>query len=240
MINASLIILPTYNEAENVQRMLDTLFSLYPEIHVLVVDDGSPDGTAKMVKDKQATYTDRLHLMERSGKLGLGTAYIAGFKWALERNYECILEMDCDFSHDPKDVGALIERAHSADLVIGSRYIGGIRIINWPLHRLLLSSMASVYVRLITGMPILDVTGGFKCFRRKTLEALDLNDILSNGYSFQIELNYKAWAKGMSVVEHPIVFTERRDGQSKMNKSIVIEAIFSVIRLRLKKLFGKL
>lgn len=239
MNNANaLIIIPTYNELDNIERMLNTLFELYPHIHLLIVDDGSPDGTANVVKRFQQERPEQLHLIERSGKLGLGTAYIAGFKWALARHYEYILEMDCDFSHDPKDVGPMIEAAQAADLVIGSRYIGGIRIMNWPFHRLLLSCLASLYVRLITGIPIMDVTGGFKCFRRKTLETIDLDRIISNGYSFQIELNYKAWCLGFKLHEHPIVFHERRNGQSKMNRAVVIEAIHSVITLRLKRLFG--
>ncbi len=235
----SLIIIPTYNEIENINRMIQTIFELYPEISILIVDDGSPDGTAKVVQDNKIKFKN-LNLMERQGKSGLGTAYIAGFKWALERGYEYILEMDCDFSHSPEDVIHLIDAMDSCDLAIGSRYINGIRIINWPMHRLLLSYGASIYTRVITGLKIKDVTGGFKCFSAKVLRSIDLNKIMSNGYSFQIELNFKAWSKQFRLREVPIVFTERRDGQSKMNGSIVREAIFAVIKMRLKKIFGTL
>jgi dolichol-phosphate mannosyltransferase len=235
----SLLIIPTYNEIDNIEKMLKTLFSLYPQINVLILDDGSPDGTATIVKKYQEEHKN-LHIIERTGKLGLGTAYITGFKWALERDYQFIFEMDCDFSHDPKDLSRLLEAAQTNDLVIGSRYIDGIRIINWPFRRLLLSYCASIYTRIITGLDVLDVTGGFKCFTRAALEELDLDRVISNGYSFQIELNFKVWSKGLKIKEVPIIFTERRDGQSKMHGGIVKEAIFAVFMLRIRKIFGML
>ena len=217
----SLIIIPTYNEIDNIERMITTLFDLYPQISLLIIEDGSPDGTADVVKRLQETHSN-LNMIERTGKQGLGTAYTTGFKWALERDYEFVFEMDCDFSHDPKDIQNLLEAAQSNDLVIGSRYIDGIRIINWPIHRLLLSYGASIYTRIITGIPLLDTTGGFKCFRRKALQSLNLERIFSNGYSFQLELNYKIWSNGLKIKEVPIIFYERRDGESKMGKDIVI------------------
>jgi dolichol-phosphate mannosyltransferase len=237
--NQSLIIIPTYNEIDNIERMIKSVFEVNPNFSLLIIDDGSPDGTADKVVQAQET-NKKLHLIKRSGKLGLGTAYVAGFKWGLSNNYNYIFEMDCDFSHDPNDLPRLLEAATKNDMVIGSRYVEGIRIINWPFRRLLLSYGASIYSRIMTGMPILDATGGFKCFTRKALEALDLNNIFSNGYSFQLELNFKLWAKGLKIKEIPIIFYERRDGQSKMDNSIILEAIFSVFRLRLKKIFGGL
>jgi dolichol-phosphate mannosyltransferase len=218
-------------------KLLYTVFSLYVDINVLIIDDGSPDGTAEIVKKYQKDFPN-LNLIQREGKLGLGTAYITGFKWALERDFEFVFEMDCDFSHDPKDLSRLLEAAQSNELVIGSRYINGIRIINWPFRRLLLSYCASIYTRMITGLDVLDVTGGFKCFSRKALESLDLDKVISNGYSFQIELNFKIWNKKLQIKEVPIIFTERRDGQSKMHGGIVQEAIFAVIMLRVRKIFG--
>ena len=235
----SLIIIPTFNEIDNIQKMIDTVFKLYPEVSLLIIDDGSPDGTADIVKKNQASYKN-LHLIRRSGKLGLGTAYLTGFKWALERDFQYVFEMDCDFSHDPKDISLLLDAAQSNDLVIGSRYIDGIRIINWPFKRLLLSYCASIYTRIITGISVLDVTGGFKCFNRSALEKLDFDKIISNGYSFQVELNFRLWSKGLSIKEVPITFTERRDGQSKMSGGIVKEAIFAVIMLRIRKVLGQL
>ncbi len=235
----ALLIVPTYNEIDNVEKMLKILTSLYDTLNILIIDDGSPDGTADIVKKYQQS-NEKIHLIERSGKLGLGTAYITGFRWALERDYKFVFEMDCDFSHDPKDLPSLLEAAQKNDLVIGSRYIDGIRIINWPFHRLLLSYCASIYTRVITGIDVLDVTGGFKCFTRKALESLNLDNVISNGYSFQVELNYKVWSKGLSVKEVPIIFTERRDGESKMHGGIVKEAIFAVIMLRVRKIFGTL
>ena len=235
----SLIIIPTYNEIDNIENMIRTLFGLYPTISLLIIEDGSPDGTANVVKRLMNEFSN-LSIIERVGKLGLGTAYITGFKWALQKNYQYIFEMDCDFSHDPKQVVDLLSEAEANDLVIGSRYIGGIRIINWPIQRLLLSYGASVYTRLITGIPVFDTTGGFKCFKRSALMALDLNNIISNGYSFQLELNYKIWVKGLKIKEVPIIFYERRDGQSKMGGGIIVEALFAVFRLRFKKMLGTL
>ena len=228
----SVVIIPTYNESDNVENMMKALNGLYPELNILIVDDGSPDGTAKLVKNYQAT-NPNVHMIERQGKLGLGTAYITGFKWALERGFDFVFEMDCDFSHDPKEVESLLAAAQDCDLAIGSRYIGGIRILNWPMKRLLLSYFASIYTQIITGMKIQDATGGFKCFKSSTLRQIDLNRIFSNGYSFQIELNYKTWKKGLKLQEVPITFSERREGQSKMSRKIIWEAVWAVWRLRL-------
>lgn len=235
----SLIIIPTYNEIMNIERMIDTIFEKYPKVSLLIIEDGSPDGTADIVKKKMESNSN-LHIIERTGKLGLGTAYITGFKWALENDYDFIFEMDCDFSHDPDSVKDLLAAAQENDLVIGSRYIDGIRIINWPFRRLLLSYCASIYTRFMTGIPVQDTTGGFKCFTRKALKSLNLDKIISNGYIFQLELNYKVWAQGLSVKEVPIIFYERRDGQSKMGGGIIFEAFFNVINLRLRKILGML
>lgn len=235
----TLVIIPTYNEIDNIERMIRTLFEMYPAISLLIIEDGSPDGTAKVVKTLQTAFKN-LHMIERKGKLGLGTAYITGFRWALERSFDFIFEMDCDFSHDPKQIPDLLEAAITNDLVIGSRYIGGIRIINWPFRRLLLSYCASIYTRAITGIPVFDTTGGFKCFTRPALQSLNFDRIISNGYSFQLELNYKIWVKGLKIKEVPIIFYERRDGQSKMGGGIILEAIFAVFRLRLKNILGSL
>lgn len=235
--NKSVVIIPTYNEIDNISKMVHAVFNINPDFSILIIEDGSPDGTAKVVREMQKSFS-RLHMIERKGKLGLGTAYITGFKWALEKGFDYIFEMDCDFSHPPEELPNLLAAAQENDLVIGSRYIGGIRIINWPFRRLLLSYCASIYTRFITGIPIQDTTGGFKCFKRSTLEALNLDRILSNGYSFQLELNYKVWAKGLKIKEVPIIFYERRDGQSKMSGKIIHEAIFAVFKLRLRKIFG--
>ncbi|MDD0852561.1 polyprenol monophosphomannose synthase [Halobacteriovorax sp. GB3] len=235
----SLIIIPTYNEIDNIERMIKTVFGLYPEVSLLIIEDGSPDGTADVVKRLQGDFSN-LHMIERTGKLGLGTAYTTGFKWALDKGYNFVFEMDCDFSHDPEQVKDLLAAAQVNDLVIGSRYIDGIRIINWPFRRLLLSYCASIYTRFMTGIPVFDTTGGFKCFTRKALETINLDNIISNGYIFQLELNYKVWSKGLNVKEVPIIFYERRDGQSKMGGGIIFEAVFNVIKLRLKKMMGSL
>ena len=235
----TLIIIPTYNEIDNINSMMKTIFDLYQDISVIVIDDNSPDGTAKQIKQLQQNHT-KLFLIERKGKRGLGSAYVAGFKWALQRDYSYIFEMDCDFSHDPKQIPDLLSACTGNDLVIGSRYIGGIRIINWPFKRLLLSYMASIYIRTVMGIPVKDPTGGFKCFSKKALQSLNMQKIFSNGYSFQLELNYKIWSKGLKIKEVPIIFYERRDGQSKMNFSIIVEAMFAVFRLRLKKIFRTL
>lgn len=235
----ALVIIPTYNEAENISAVMDLVLGLPVAFDLLIVDDGSPDGTADIVRKRAS---DRVHLLERAGKLGLGTAYLAGFQWALSRDYEAICEMDADRSHNPEDLPALLEpvAAGMADVVIGSRYIDGVRIMNWPLSRLILSYSAGVYTRFITRLPVQDVTAGFKCFHRRVLEALDLTKVRSNGYSFQIELNYRAWRAGFRLREVPIVFTERTEGKSKMSKAIVREAAWKVWELRLRAMFGQL
>lgn len=235
----TLIIIPTYNEIDNIERMINTIFELYPEVSLLIIEDGSPDGTADVVKEYQKKFKN-LFIIERTGKQGLATAYTTGFKWALNRNYNFVFEMDCDFSHDPKQVKDLLTEATQNELVIGSRYIDGIRIINWPFHRLLLSYLASIYTRFITNIPVHDTTGGFKCFSRKALESLNLDNVISKGYIFQLELNYKVWSQGLRVKEVPIIFYERRDGQSKMGGGIVLEALFAVLKLRILNIFGKL
>ena len=227
----ALVIIPTYNESDNITDIVPKILIQDEILDVLIVDDNSPDGTAELVKEMM-TKDERIHLIEREGKLGLGSAYIRGFKYALSRGYDLIFEMDADFSHNPNDIPAFLIAIKEADLVIGSRYCKGINVVNWPLKRLLLSVMASKYVRMITGIPIMDPTGGFKCFKRKVLEAIDLEQIMSDGYSFQIEMNYKAWKKGFKISEIPIVFVERRSGESKMSKAIVREAIFVVWKLR--------
>lgn len=229
-MNPTLIVVPTYNERENLPRMAQRLLALPTRVDLLVVDDNSPDGTGKLADELAARHPE-IHVLHRSEKNGLGRAYLAGFKWALERGYEFIFEMDGDFSHNPDDVPAFLEAAKEADLVLGSRYINGIRIINWPLHRLMLSKGAALYVSIITGMPITDPTGGYKCFRRRALEALNLDAVHSNGYSFQIELTHKLWRQGYKVAEVPIIFTERVKGHSKMSGHIVREALIMVWRL---------
>ncbi len=234
-----LVIIPTYNEKENISSIIDEVLKQNEILNVLVVDDNSPDGTSEIVENKQL-YNKRIFLLKRPGKMGLGSAYVSGFKWALKEGYDYIFEMDADFSHDPIVLNEMLEKIKKYDLVIGSRYIKGINVVNWPLSRLILSYMASKYVRIITGMKIADPTGGFKCFRRKVLEAIDLDSILSDGYAFQIEMNYKAWVKNFCIKEIPIVFTDRRSGQSKMSKKIIREAIFVVWKLRFLKLTNKI
>ena len=235
----SLIIIPTYNERGNISRMLQELKEKSPGTHVLIIDDGSPDGTAQVVKDLQAA-TPGLHLLERKGKLGLGTAYIRGFGWALENGYDKVVTMDCDFSHDPATVNDFLQNLGQYDLVVGSRYIKGIRIMNWPFSRLLLSYGASIYTRFITGIPFMDPTGGFNGYTAKALRALKLDQVFSVGYAFQIELKFKVWSTGLPCLELPIVFWERTEGASKMGKNIIFEAVINVIRLRLKKIMGNL
>ena len=226
----TLIIIPTYNERENVRAIARAVLEGIPKANVLFVDDNSPDGTGDIADDLAAA-DERIHVLHRERKDGLGRAYLAGFKWALERDYEYIFEMDADFSHDPKAILQFLDAAKNADLVLGSRYVGGIRIMNWPLSRLMLSRGAGLYVKIILGMPFTDPTGGFKCFTRRVLEAIDLDHINSNGYSFQIEMTHRAWIQGFKIVETPIVFEERRSGESKMSKRIVFEALGEVWRL---------
>ncbi|MBP7205570.1 MAG: polyprenol monophosphomannose synthase [Candidatus Cloacimonetes bacterium] len=235
----ALLIIPTYNEIENIARIIPAALRQSPDLHILVMDDNSPDGTALAVKEIMAS-EPRLHLIERPRKLGLGSAYVTGFKYALKEGYDYVLEMDADFSHDPNDIPRLLEAAKSKDLVIGSRYCQGVNIVNWPFKRLLISYFASKYVRVITGMPVKDPTGGFKCFNRRVLEAIDLDKILSDGYAFQIEMNFRAWAKGFRLYELPIVFTDRVNGVSKMSRHIVWEAAGMVWRLHFLRLAGKL
>jgi dolichol-phosphate mannosyltransferase len=225
-----LVIIPTYDEKENVRAIAEAVLKEAPEVNILFADDQSPDGTGAIL-DEMAAADARIFVLHRAKKEGLGRAYIAGFKWALERDYTLICEMDADFSHDPAALPALLDAAREADLVIGSRYIGGIRVMNWPMSRLLLSTGAGHYVRLVTGMPVCDPTGGFKCFRREVLEAIDLERITSNGYSFQIEMNHSAWMKGFRIREVPIVFEDRIAGYSKMSSDIAFEAFVMVLKL---------
>jgi dolichol-phosphate mannosyltransferase len=232
-MNRTLIVVPTYNERENLPELAQRVLFLPVSVDMLVVDDNSPDGTGR-IADELAAKHSNIHVLHRTEKNGLGRAYIAGFKWALERGYEFIFEMDGDFSHDPNDVPKLLEAAKDSDLVLGSRYIHGIRIINWPLSRLMLSKGAATYVRLVTGMRIADPTGGYKCFRKRALQAIDLDAIHSNGYSFQIEMTHKLWRQGLKVVEVPIIFTDRFQGHSKMSGNIVWEALWIVWRLWLQ------
>lgn len=235
----SLVIIPTYNERENIERIVPLVLEKDPSIHVLIVDDNSPDGTGE-IADRMAKENDRIFVIHRQNKSGLGTAYITGFKFALERDFNYVFEMDCDFSHDPKYIPDFLQTVKEHDLVLGSRYISGVNVINWPMSRLLLSYYANVYSRIVTGLPVRDATGGFKCFRREVLEAIDLEKVRSNGYSFQIEMSFRAWKKGFRIKEIPIVFEDRRVGQSKMSKKIVREAVWMVWRLRLWSLLGKL
>jgi dolichol-phosphate mannosyltransferase len=226
-MNQTLIIVPTYNERENLPRMVEKLLSLPVAVDVLVVDDNSPDGTGK-IADELAVKHPQVNVLHRTEKNGLGRAYIAGFKWALGKNYEFIFEMDCDFSHDPAEIPNFLNAAQTNDLVLGSRYCGGVRVLNWPLKRLMLSRSAGVYVWLITGMPFTDPTGGFKCFRRRALQAIALDAVRSNGYSFQIEMTHRLWRDGFRVTEVPITFTERVEGTSKLSRGIVAEAFWMV------------
>ena len=233
----TLIVTPTYNERKNIRELVSTLFELNPDFHILVVDDSSPDGTAEIVEELQADCAN-LHLLSRNEKTGLGSAYIAGFNYALERDYEAVVQMDADMSHDPKDVPLLIEAIENADLAIGSRYLSGINVVNWPLQRLIISYGANIYTRLITRLPVRDATGGFKCWRREALEAINLDGVRSQGYSFQIEMTYRAWLKGFRITEIPIIFVDRTVGESKMTRSIMLEAAVMIPRLRIWKLLG--
>ncbi|MFH1009900.1 MAG: polyprenol monophosphomannose synthase [bacterium] len=234
-----LVIIPTYDELENIGELLTAIFQQDSGLDVLIVDDNSPDGTAAHIKERQKS-EPRLRLIERPGKMGLGTAYVAGFRYAIREGYDFVFEMDADFSHDPKDLPRLMEKITEYDFVIGSRYVNGISVVNWPLQRLMLSCFAAWYTRVITGMPINDPTAGFKCWRTAVLKAIDLDQVKSGGYSFQIEMNFKAWKKGFRHCEIPIIFVERRVGTSKMSKHIVLEAIFMVWKLRLQSLLGRL
>jgi dolichol-phosphate mannosyltransferase len=234
MIRA-LVIMPTYNEAGNLPRVIPAVLAQHPDFHVLIVDDGSPDGTAALVRAMQAG-NPRVHLLERPGKQGLGTAYVAGFRYALARGYDFVFEMDADFSHDPAMLPALLKKTEDCDLVIGSRYVPGGRVQNWPLSRWLLSCAANLYTRLVTGLPVHDATAGFKCYRRAVLESFDLDAIRSNGYSFQIETNFLAWKAGFRIGEAPILFGQRQEGRSKMSRRIVWEALWMVWKLRLRSL----
>jgi dolichol-phosphate mannosyltransferase len=228
----ALVIVPTYNERENIARLIEAVLGKDPRLEVVVVDDGSPDGTGDIVEALSAE-TNRVHLLRRAKKLGLGTAYIAGFRWALEHGYDYVFEMDADFSHDPTHLPGFLASIESVDLVLGSRYREGkVTIVNWPIQRLLLSYFANVYARFVTGLPLWDATGGFKCFRREVLQAIDFDRVRSNGYAFQIEMSFRAWKKGYRIAEIPIVFVDRTEGQSKMSKAIVREAVWMVWRLR--------
>lgn len=235
----ALVIVPTYNEADNIPELVPRVLEQDPGIEMLVVDDNSADGTGQLV-DKLMENEPRLHVLHRPRKMGLGSAYVAGFRYALERDYDLVFEMDADFSHDPDSLPTFLEAIQDADLVVGSRYLNGVTVVNWPLSRLILSYGANVYTRIITWMPLKDATGGFKCFRRATLEKLDLSRVNSDGYGFQIEINFKVWRKGLRVVEIPIIFEDRRVGISKMNNKIVWEAMWLVWKLRLMDLLGRL
>lgn len=239
-MSKNLVIIPTYNEKENVEKMVRKVFSLSTPFHLLIIEDNSPDGTAEIVKTLQKEFPERLYIHERKGKLGLGTAYIAGFKWALERDYEYIFEMDCDFSHDPDDLERLYEAVvKGADVAIGSRYISGINVVNWPLGRVLMSYFASMYVRIITGMKIMDTTAGFKCYRREVLETIEFEQIKLIGYGFQVEMKFTAWKFGFKIVEVPIVFTDRKEGTSKMSGGIFNEALWGVLKMKMRSCFRK-
>jgi len=236
----ALVIVPTYNERENIARLIETVLGQDGRVEILVVDDGSPDGTAGIVEAIMVE-NDRVHILRRPRKMGLGTAYVAGFRWGLERGYDFVFEMDADFSHDPNHLPEFLRTIEAADLVLGSRYREGkVTIVNWPIGRLLLSYFANVYARWVTGLPLWDSTGGFKCFRRDVLQSIDLDKVVSNGYAFQIEMSFRAWKKGFRIIEIPIVFVDRTEGQSKMSKSIVREAVWMVWRLRWWSIAGKL
>ncbi len=241
-MNDSLVIIPTYNEKENIERIIRKVFSLEKDFDVLIIEDNSPDGTAKIVHRLMKEFKNRLFILERKGKLGLGTAYIAGFKWGLDHEYEYIFEMDADFSHNPDDLIKMYNAAavDGADAVIGSRYIKGVNVVNWPMGRVLMSYYASMYVRIVTGLKIMDTTAGFMCWTRRVLETIDLDSIKFVGYAFQIEMKYTASKLGFKVVEVPIIFTDRTEGTSKMNKSIFREAIFGILNLRFRNIVGKI
>ncbi len=235
-----IVIIPTYNEKENIEAIIKAVFNLPKPFEILIVDDGSPDGTANIVKNLQKIYPAQLHILERKGKLGLGTAYIAGFKWTLPRGYDYIFEMDADFSHNPVDLIQLLDACLAGgDMAIGSRYKSGVNVINWPMGRVIMSYCASMYVRLITRMPIMDTTAGFKCYTRKVLETIQLDRIRLKGYAFQIEMKFTAWKYGFNIVEVPIVFTDRQKGSSKMSGGIFNEAVWGVIKMKIASWFKK-
>ena len=236
---SNLIIIPTYNEIENIENIIRKVFSLEESFSILIIDDRSPDGTAKKVKELQKEFSDTLFIEERTGKLGLGTAYILGFKWALNKNYQYIFEMDADFSHDPNDLSRLLKacKEDGGDVAIGSRYVKGVNIVNWPMSRLLMSYFASKYVKAITGMPIHDSTAGFKCYKRRVLEKINLDKIEFVGYAFQIEMKFTSWKYGFNIVEVPVIFTDRQEGNSKMSGGIFYEALFGVIKMKAKSFF---
>ena len=240
-MDKKVVIIPTYNEKENIEAILRKVFSLEGDYHVLVIDDGSPDGTAAIVKDLQAAFPERLHMIERAGKLGLGTAYLTGFKWALANGYDYVFEMDADFSHDPDDLPRLYKACaeEGADLAIGSRYCNGVSVIDWPIGRIIMSYFASAYVRGILRMHVYDTTAGFVCYRRKVLESINLDAVKMKGYGFQIEMKYTAWKLGFTLQEVPIVFTNRQKGTSKMSSGIFGEAFWGVIKLRFRKIKGR-
>ncbi len=241
MAERALVIVPTYNERENISRLIHAVLGMDPRLEVLVVDDGSPDGTAGIVEAIAATENGRVHILKREKKMGLGTAYIAGFKWSLQCKYDYTFEMDADFSHDPGHLPHFLRVIETADLVVGSRYQEGkVSVVNWPISRLALSYFANVYARMVTGLQLWDSTGGFKCYRRAVLEAVNLDDVRSNGYAFQIEMSFRTWKKNFRIVEIPIVFVDRTEGTSKMSKAIVREAIWMVWRLRLWAMTGRL
>ena len=237
----SLVIIPTYNECENIEKIIRAVFALEHCFHILVVEDNSPDGTAAIVKRMQEEFPERLYMIERTGKLGLGTAYIAGFKWALEQDYDYIFEMDADFSHNPLDLPRLYNACakEGADVAIGSRYVSGVNVVDWPMSRILMSYGASKYVRLITGIPVHDTTAGFVCYRKEVLQMIELDNIRFKGYAFQIEMKFTAWQLGFLIKEVPVIFVNRKEGTSKMNSSIFGEAMFGVIRLKWNSLFKK-
>ena len=239
-MNDRLVIIPTFNEKENVEKLIRRIFNLNPDFDVLIVDDNSPDGTGNIVKTLMNEFTNRLFLLERPGKLGLGTAYITGFKWALDHAYEYIFEMDADFSHDPNDLVRLHKACmNGADLSIGSRYKSGVNVVNWPMGRVLISYFASAYVRFITGMNIRDTTAGFKCYRKEVLQTIELDKIRFKGYAFQIEMKFLTWKYGFNIVEVPIIFTDRKEGTSKMSGKIVYEAVWGVIKMKVTSWFKK-
>ena len=240
-MNSRIVIIPTYNEIENIQAIIEKVLSLEPVFDLLIVDDGSPDGTASAVKRLQTQHPNRIHLLERKGKLGLGTAYIAGFKFALEHGYEYIFEMDADFSHNPDDLVRLYDACHEngAFMAIGSRYINGVNVVNWPIGRVLMSYFAGHYVRFVTGMPVQDATAGFVCYRRRVLETIPLDQIKFIGYAFQVEMKFTTWKYGFKMTEVPIIFTDRTKGTSKMSANIFQEAIFGVIQMKISSLFKR-